>query len=353
MAAHYSVVRNRFRAALFIAAGLMALTAFGTPAQAEETVVFAGWGGSIQKAQRQVFFDSFQKATGIRVIDVPDVQITKIKAMVEAGNVQWDLVEAIGPWVPAGDKANLWEPLDYTVIDKGSVLSGLALRSGIGMATFAIIQAINKDAFGSKPPRSWADFWNVKDFPGRRGLFDGPRNVLEAALIADGVAPDHLYPLDVDRAFRSLDKIKPEIHVWWKQWPQGPALLSSGELAASITSSTRITSARKADGTPLEVVWNGGLMTVDMLAVPRGAPHKEAAMKLAAWMLDAKRQAEIAHTASVGPSNPKALDSLTAEEKEDLPLYHLQKGELIRFGDAWWADNEEAVTQRWNAWKLQ
>jgi putative spermidine/putrescine transport system substrate-binding protein len=306
----------------------MALTAFGTPAQAEETVVFAGWGGSIQKAQRQVFFDSFQKATGIRVIDVPDVQITKIKAMVEAGNVQWDLVEAIGPWVPAGDKANLWEPLDYTVIDKGSVLSGLALRSGIGMATFAIIQAINKDAFGSKPPRSWA-------------------------LIADGVAPDHLYPLDVDRAFRSLDKIKPEIHVWWKQWPQGPALLSSGELAASITSSTRITSARKADGTPLEVVWNGGLMTVDMLAVPRGAPHKEAAMKLAAWMLDAKRQAEIAHTASVGPSNPKALDSLTAEEKEDLPLYHLQKGELIRFGDAWWADNEEAVTQRWNAWKLQ
>ena len=66
-----------------------------------------------------------------------------------------------------------------------------------------------------------------------------------------------------------------------------------------------------------------------------------------------RRQAEIAHEAAVGPSNPKALDLLAEAEKTDLPLYHLQTGELIRFGDAWWADNEEAVTQRWNAWKLQ
>ena len=342
--------RQRWREIVLAALAVCGLGA--ASARADDTVVFAGWGGSIQKAQRQVYFDSFTKATGIRVVDVPDVSIAKIKAMVETGNVQWDVVEALGPWIPAGDKAKLWEPLDYGVIDRGSVASGLAADDGIGMATFAIIQAINTDAFKDHPPQSWADFWNLKDFPGPRGLADVPRNVLEAALIADGVAPDKLYPLDVDRAFRSLDRIKPDIHVWWKQWPQSTALLSSGELAASISSSTRVTSAH-AEGAPLKTVWKGGLMTVDMLAVLRGSPHKAAAMKLAAWMLDAKRQAEAAHMASIGPSNPKALALLTDAEREDLPLTHLQTGELIRFGDAWWADNESAVTEKWNAWRLK
>lgn len=336
-----------------LAACMALCVALATPARAEETVVFAGWGGSIQKAQRQVYFDSFQKETGIRVIEVQEALITKIKAMVESGNVQWDVVEAIGPWIPSGAREKLWEPLDYGVIDKASVAEGLAVPEGIGMATFGIVQAVNTEAFGGKLPRSWSDFWNVAEFPGRRGLYDGARYELEVALLADGVPPAQLYPLDLDRAFRSLDRIKPNIHVWWKQWPQGPALLSSGELAASITSSTRIISAQKTDGVPLKVIWQGGLMTVDMAAVPRGAPHKAAAMKLIAWMMDAKRQAEIAHLASVGPSNPRALDLLTPAEKEELPLTHLQTGELVRFGDAWWAENEEAANQRFNAWKLQ
>ena len=33
--------------------------------------------------------------------------------------------------------------------------------------------------------------------------------------MADGVAPDKLYPLDVDRAFKKLEEIKPNITVWW------------------------------------------------------------------------------------------------------------------------------------------
>src|SRR5579883_385310 len=84
--------------ALLLAAALAAGPAETASAAGEKTVVFAGWGGSIQKAQREVMFNAFEKATGIKVIDVPDVQLGKIKAMVEAGNVEWDVAEALGMW---------------------------------------------------------------------------------------------------------------------------------------------------------------------------------------------------------------------------------------------------------------
>ncbi len=324
----------------------------GRAVLAAGTVTFAGWGGSLQKAQRQVLFDSFQNETGIRVIDVPDVQLTRIRAMVTSGNVQWDLVQCLGQWIPQGERDNLWAPIDYGAVPRDAVPAALSGTHAIALATFGIAQAYNSGLFKDKPPASWADFWNLQAFPGRRGLFDGPRYCLEAALLADGVMPDKLYPLDLDRAFRSLDRIKGQVHLWWKQWPQAPALLSTGELASTITSSTRITTARKTENAPVATVWNQALMTQDMLAVPRGAPNAASAMKLAAWMLDAGRQAEIARVAAVGPSNPAALGGLSEAEKQELPIYHLQKGEMIPFDDRWWAANEDMATQRWNSWKL-
>lgn len=314
-------------------------------------VVFAGWGGSIQNAQRQVFFDSFEKETGIKVIDVPDVQLTKIKAMVDTGDVQWDVVQALGMWVPQGTKANLWDPLDYSVISKTGVPKELVEKYAMGNSTYGILLAYNTKATAT--PTSWASFWDTKKYRGRRGLFDGPRYTLEAALLADGVAPTKLYPLDVDRAFRALDRIKNDIYVWWKQWPQPPVLLSSQELAMSLTSNTRIASARKEDKVPLDMVWNGALMTVDFLAVPRNAKNKANAMKLIQWMNDPKRQADLARMTGIGPGNTDAFKYLADNETGDLATLHFQRGEMILFDNAWWAEHEAEMTQRWNAWKLK
>ena len=318
-----------------------------------KTVVFAGWGGSIQAAQRKIFFDPFEKETGIKVIDVPDVQLPKIKAMVETGDTQWDVVQALGMWIPQGSQANLWEPLDFNVVRKEGVPAGLVDSVSIGNSTYGIILAYNSKATGAKPPTSWADFWNLAGNPGRRGLFDGPRYSLEAALLADGVDPAKLYPLDVDRAFKSLDKIKDGVNVWWKQWPQVPVLLASQELTMSLTSNTRITSVRKEEKVPLQIVWKGGLMTVDFLAVPKGSKNRANAMKLIQWMNDPKRQAELAKQTGIGPGNAEAFKFLTDIEKEDLASYQYQKGQMVLFDNAWWAQHEQPLTERWNAWKLR
>jgi putative spermidine/putrescine transport system substrate-binding protein len=317
------------------------------------TVVFAGWGGSIQRAQREIFFNGFEKETGIKVIDVPDVQLPKIKAMVETGDTQWDVVQALGMWIPQGAKENLWDPLDYKVIDKTGVPPALADKYSIGNSTYGIILAYNAKAMGDHAPKTWADFWNTKQYPGPRGLFDGPRYSLEAALLADGVAAKSLYPLDVDRAFKALDRIKDNVHVWWKQWPQVPVLLSSQELVMSLTSNTRITSVRKEEKVPLDIAWDGGLMTVDFLAVPRNAKNKANAMKLIQWMNDPKRQAELARSTGIGPGNADAFKFLAPNELSDLASYNYQQGRMILFDNAWWADHEQEMTQRWNAWKLK
>jgi putative spermidine/putrescine transport system substrate-binding protein len=337
-----------------VALGLAAWLVGSTATSAAETVVFAGWGGSIQENQRKIFFGPFEKATGIKVVDVPGVDLAKIKAMVEAKNVEWDVTQAIGMWVPRGEKEGLWEELDYKVIQRDGVPADQTQKYGLGNSTYGQILAYNTKAFPlGKEPQSWADFWNTEKFPGPRGMFDQPRYMLEIALMADGVAPANLYPLDVDRAFRKLDQIKPKIHVWWKQWPQVPTLLASGEIVMSLTSNTRITSVKKAENAPVEINWKQGMMTVDWLTVPKGAKNRANAMKLIDFMNRPELQAELARAAGIGPANVKALDALSPADRESMPAFHFQKGTMIRFGDAWWAENLARMEERWNAWKLK
>lgn len=337
---------------LVVAAGFFSISAASVAA--EETVVFAGWGGSIQKAQREIFFNSFEKETGIKVIDVPNVNLAKIKAMVESGDVQWDVTQPLGMWVPQGDKEGLWEKLDYNVIDAGGVPAVMVHPTAIGNSAYGMILAYNRDAFPpGKEPKSWKDFWDVKDFPGRRGIHDAPRYSMETALLADGVSPDKLYPIDADRAFSKLNQIKPHVNVWWKKWPQVPILLASQEIVMSLISHTRILSIVKEEKVPLAIQWNQSLMTVDFLTVPKGAKHKAAAMKLINWMTKAKLQAELAKRTAIGPSNSKAFDYLDDATKENLPSYHYQKGETIAFDNAWWATNLSNMEERWNEWKLK
>jgi putative spermidine/putrescine transport system substrate-binding protein len=321
--------------------------------QAEESVVFVGWGGSIQAAQRKIFFDAFEKETGIKVIDLPDANLAKVKAMVESGDVQWDVVQCLGMWIPQGAKENLWEPLDYGVIDASNVPDGLKGEYGLGNSTYGMILAYNTELLGDHRPTSWKDLWDVDGMPGPRGMFDQPRYMLETALMADGVPMDKIYPLDVDRAFAKLDQIKDKVAVWWSQWPQVPILLASGEIEMSLISHTRILNIVKEENVPLAINWNQALMTVDYLAVPRGAKNAENAMKLIDWLTRADLQAELAKESGIGPSNVAALDELTDAEKENLPSYHYKKGEVLLFDNQWWADNVDQMSERWNAWKLK
>ncbi len=343
-----------------LALGGAAASFFGPAQQAradDNVVVFAGWGGVIIKSERAQYFDAFEKATGIKVIEVTDTNLAKLKTMAETGNAEWDLVQALGLWLPpSASKTPLWEPVDYSVITTDGIPDALKLTNGVGVQTFATTLAYNTDAFpAGKGPASWADLFDLKKFPGKRGMYNSPRETLEVALMSDGVPTDKLYPLDVDRALKRLDQIKNDI-VWWDKWPQGANLLASGEYVASMSSHDVVRGLIAQDSsTPLHQIWNAApacIMTTDFLAIPHGAKHKAAAQKLMSWMLDANHQAAHAKATHIGPSNAKALAMLDAETREELPTYHFQKGELITRNDEFWAANFVPLTERFNLWKL-
>jgi len=339
----------------FVAA--LAWLTLSTPAHAadDNVVVFAGWGGTWQKAERTFYFDGFEKATGIKVIDVPDVNLSKIKTMVDAHNVEWDVVQGLGMWMPQkAGSGDLWESVDYRKVAPPGVPDGLIEPRGVGVATFAMILAYNTNAYPpGKQPKSWADFWDLKKFPGKRGTLNQPRYSLEMPLMAENVPLNKIYPIDVDRSLKKWDAIKNDT-LFWEQWPQAPSLLASGEITMSLSSQARIQGLLQTEkDAPVAMVWKDGIMTTDFLAIPKGSKHKENALKLIAWMLDAKRQAAYAADTGVGPSNIKALELIDQKTKETLPSYHYQKGELVPVDNKWWATNLDKVTERWTQWKLK
>ncbi|MFI4987195.1 MAG: ABC transporter substrate-binding protein [Alphaproteobacteria bacterium] len=345
--------------ALALALTLVALwLALPGPAAADDNVVvFAGWGGPILKSERAYYFTAFEKATGIKVIEVSDINLAKIKTMVDSGNVEWDIVQALGLWLAqATPSGPLWEAVDYAAVPADGVPDSIKGKYGVGVQTFASTLAYNTKAFPpGKGPASWAELFDLKKFPGKRGMYNSPRETLEVALMADGVPADKLYPLDVERALKRLDQIKGDI-VWWDKWPQGANLLASGEYVATETSHDVVRELIAEDSTtPIYQIWNpspAGLMSTDYLSVPRGAKHKANAFKLMSWMLDAQHQAEHARASQIGPSNLKALDMLDEKTRESLPTYHFQKGELIPRDDSYWAANIVALSERFNLWKL-
>lgn len=316
-------------------------------ATAQETVVFAGWGGSLQQAQRTAYFEPFEQETGIRVIDAVDLSYAKIKAMVDTGDVQWDVVNALGMWTPMGERDNLWEPLDYDVIERTGIPDEFVGPYTIGNGQYASVLGYNTEALGGgAAPETWADFWNVEEFPGRRAWRVYSRYQTEAALMAAGLPP---YPLDVDAAFESLNLLKPNISVWPRNSEQVVQMLASGEVAMAMTTHTRIIDAQK-EGIPVAFSWEQGVMTVDNLAVPRGAPNRDNAMLLINWMSQPENQARLADITAVGPTNERALEFVSEEMEQLLPTVHFQSGKLIRFDDAWWADNVAMMDEKYLVW---
>ncbi|HEX7074018.1 MAG TPA: ABC transporter substrate-binding protein [Hyphomicrobiaceae bacterium] len=350
------MTRRAFTSAVGAAAlGIpLGLTSMKSAKANDDTVVFAGWGGNWQEAEREYFFKDFERETGIRVVDVPDLDLAKVKTMVDSGNVSWDVVQALDMWVADKDKAaSLWEEIDYSEIQSEGVPKDLLRPYGAGVATFAMILAYNTKAFeGKQAPASWADYWDFEKFVGKRGMIDAPRYALEIALMAKGVPPKDLYPLDVEGALEHWDKIKNDV-LWWDKFPQSINLLASGELAVTMTSHGRVMSLLEEEpDTPIKIVWSQGILTTDFLSIPKGSKRKKNAQKLISWMLDPKRQADYAKATGVGPSNFKALDSLDDATKKTLPSYYYQTGQIIEFNADWWSTREQELVERWNFWQL-
>src|SRR5207247_3418783 len=115
------------------------------------------------------------------------------------------------------DREGLVEPIDWSVVKKDKLFPNAVYANGLAYCALGTNLAYRKDKFPQGGPKTWADFWDVKKFPGNRSMLNNAIRAVQFALVADGVPPDKVFPLDVDRAFKKRVQIKPHINVWWTQ----------------------------------------------------------------------------------------------------------------------------------------
>lgn len=321
--------------AIFVA-GALAAGANVAVAQDKGSVVVASWGGSFQDAQRETMFKPFEEETGIKVIEATGPSLAKIKAMVESGNTEWD-VSGITP----GDlmilaREGLAEKIDYDNYLKSmmpDIVPEVVHPYGIGNFFYTKVIAYSTEAFpGDNHPQSWADVWDVEKFPGPRMIDAGDWVVppLEYALLADGVSKENLYPLDMERAYASIAKIKPHVVKFATASAMPPQALVDGEVVVAPATLGRIFKLMK-DGAPVNFVWNGGLMQFDYWMIPKGAKNYENAMKFIEFATRPEIQAALVKIQPLGPVNLKTFDYLTEDEARILPSHpdHLDKQVLL------------------------
>jgi putative spermidine/putrescine transport system substrate-binding protein len=343
-------LRTAGRAAAGAALGPLLITE-RTIAQTR-TLYINSWGGSYTAAQDVAYFKPFTAATGIRIRTITPVSYGKIKAQVQSGRYEFDLTSVNSMLWLRASREGLAEPIDWTIIDKATLSPDAVVANGHGIASN--IQGTNlcyrRDRFPNGGPRSWADFWDVKRFPGARGLCisDPPRNMI-FALLADGVPRDRLYPLDVDRAFKKLDEIKPHINVWWREGNQSQQLIRDGEVDMMSIWNGRATELAQ-QGVPVELVWNGAVRSTSTWCVLKSAPNRALAWELIKFASQPKPQAEFNKRLYYGPIEPAAFDFIPPEIAVQLPTHRDNLAVSVREDDEWEADRIVAIEERFRQW---
>ncbi|WP_407114656.1 ABC transporter substrate-binding protein [Bradyrhizobium sp. LMG 9283] len=338
------------------AIGLAANTlAPAKPAFAEDQLKVTSFGGAYQAALRKAYFEPFTKATGIKITeDEYNGENAKIRAMVQSNTVSWDVVDAWPVWVPILCDEGIIERIDWKKLelDPTKFLGGDMYDCGVPSVTTATVIAYDKDKLPNGP-KTIADFFDTKRFPGKRGLAKSAYYKLEWALIADGVAVKDVYKVlntaeGVDRAFKKLDTIKKDI-IWFDTNAQAPQLLADGQVVMVQALNGRIYDAVKNSGKHFEIMWDTQAREFGVWTILKGSPHRDAAYKFIAFASSPQVQANLTHYIPYGPANK---DAIALVDPTILP--HLPNApdhtNAWTVDSAFWNTKGEELRQRFTAW---
>jgi len=324
-------------------------------ASAEEKRIFIrDPGGPYAPGFKEAFYDPFKEATGIEAVGLQGQHepTSMIKGMVDTKTYTWDMAHlSLAAGIQLRDEGYL-QPLDISTPYLDSTPPEYKNDYFAGCNVFAVVLAYRTDAFedkGKEPPKSWADFFDTKKFPGRRSLRKHPFDTLEQALIADGVPLDKLYPLDFDRAYKKLDTIKNSVDVWWTGGAQTSQLLKSGEVDICAAWNGRVQAAID-DGAPVKIVWNEHIWSPEGWTILKGTPKADMCREFIKFATDPARQAIYTKHLAYGPTHPDAYKSIPEDRAKILPTYPDHLKSRVRTDFEFWAKHKDKEVERFNAW---
>jgi len=341
------------RVGIAMVVSLCALAMTGVAAARELTVT--AWGGSSQAAQKKIYYEAFMSKSGVKLLeDSWSGGIGILRTKVQGGNANWDVVQVEADEAVLGCDEGLFEKLDWKMLGgKEAFIKGAATDCAVGSVVWTTGLVYDGNRF-KDGPQTWADFWDVAKFPGKRTMRKGAKYTLEAALMADGVAPADVYkvlrtPAGVDRAFKKLDALKPHI-VWWTAGSQPPQLLASGEVVMGDAYFSRVLAANKADGRNFKVVWPASVYAIDFWVILKGSPNKEQAMQLVTFMTRPENQKQFPPLALQGITSIEAGKQIDVAVVPSIPTSPDNLRVALPLDVEFWVDNTDQLNQRFNAW---
>jgi putative spermidine/putrescine transport system substrate-binding protein len=314
-----------------------------------DSVVVVSSGGALEDAYREAIYKLWTAKTGIKMITGPNAA-AKLKAMVDAKSMEWDVAQFDAAAAATAARQGLPERLDYAVIDKDNLCPTMASEYYVISDLAGTILCWNTKAIQGTPPASWADAWDVSKFAGTRCILKRASQTLETALMADGADKDKLYPLDVERALRSLGRIKEQIYRW-DSGAQGAQVLINGDVSIAMEWQGRVEGPRR-DGAKVDFHLNQALYASDSWAVPKGAKNIKRSMEFIAFAMAAPQKLAYSKLLPYGPVNKTAIQMMDPAQLAKSPSSPevLKRG--VRMNVEWWADINEKVSQRFNQWVL-
>ena len=334
----------------------ISLLAFSFQTASAEPITVVSWGGSYGKAQDRALFTDASNHSGIAINRESGASMTKTCLQVQSGSVTWDLVVSGSGGAAAAAADGCLEKIDYSVVDVSDFYPGLYTDYCVGSDVFATVMAWNTDKYGEpgspSAPSSWADFWDVKKFPGTRAYrANNVDGALEPALMADGVPPEKVYevlatPEGKRRAINKIRELKPHNAVFWGSGAQQAQLMKDAEVDMSTGWNGRFDNAKK-DGAKVGYTFNQALLDYDCFAMPKGAPNKEVAMRFLAEVSKPQYQANLPFYITYGPTNRKAYEMTKAPKEliESLPSHPKNVPLMLPVSLDWYAKHKNEALE--------
>ncbi|WGR97966.1 ABC transporter substrate-binding protein [Bradyrhizobium sp. ISRA443] len=324
-------------------------------------------GGDFGKAAIDAYVKPFEAESGIKVTPIAQVvHSAQIAMMVKAKAVTVDVV----PFSPVPHanlvKDHLFEEIDYSIYNKEE-LDAIPdyCKQPYGIASdvysYNMVYNVKKFPAGKPRPTSWAEFWDAQRFPGTRSLQNGQYGTVgpwEEALLADGVPVDKLYPMDIDRIFRSLDKIKPHIVKWWTSGSEIQQIMRD-DVADIVQSYDERALLLIENGEPIEINRNQAKLVWQYWSIPKGSPNAQNAQKFIEFVTRAEPQAALARLFPQAPTNRNALKLLPEKLSRNFSTHPDYMATSYPINPKWYIEtgadgltNVQRLVQHWNQWIL-
>jgi len=362
-----------------LASSALVAAAGATPAAAQDmadSMTLVSWGGAYQASQRNAYAEPYMEMNPeVEIVwdESSNEAVAKLRAMDEAGNITWDLVDVV-----AADALRLCDEGLAMEVDHDELLApapdGTDASDDFGdliVSDCFIPEIVYSTTFGYRtdmvpdgvePPNDICDVWDLETYPGKRSLEKRPINNMEWALLCDGVAKDEVYdvlatPEGQQRALDKLDEIKDDV-IWWSAGADTPQLLADGEIFMGSTYNGRLFSVIEEQDQPVGMMWDAQVFDLDGWIIPAGLPEDRLARvkDFVRFATDTQRLADQAQYISYGPARESSAPlvsthaELGIEMAPHMPTDPNNAKNTFLYNYEFWADYRDDIDAKFQAW---